>query len=91
MPGGRLAALDRADHDGPLETPLRRLVLQALHDGDRVVAEVLHHDVVRPGAHRETVGDLDADRVIAQVAIPDAGDDDAHASRRRRRRHRRRC
>src|SRR4029453_2434826 len=85
------ATLDGADHDGPLESALWRSALLALHGGDGVVADVFHDDVVRPGLRFEAVRDLDADRVVAQVAIPHAADDHAHAIRRRRRHHTRRC
>src|SRR5262249_48721317 len=46
------------------EAPLQWLVLQSLNDGDRVVAEVLHHHVIAPGTLEETIGHDHANGVI---------------------------
>src|SRR4030095_3032622 len=77
---GRAATpLDSADYHDTLEPLLRRLVLQTLDDRDRVVAQILNHDVIRPRRCLQAVGHLDPDRVITQVAVSDPGDDDAQS------------
>src|SRR5262249_12921510 len=74
---GLAAPLYRADDDGPLEPLFGRLVFETLNDRDGVVAQVLHHDVIGPRRLLQSIGDLDADRVIAEVTIADTGDDHA--------------
>src|SRR5262249_32013772 len=61
---GSVPTLYCGHHHRSREAPLRRFVLQSLHDGDRVVAEVLHHHVIPPGTLEKTIGHDHADGVI---------------------------
>src|SRR6185295_19879860 len=75
---GSIASLHRSHHDGPLEAPVLRFVLQALHHRDRVIAQVLDHDVLGPVAGGETIGDRHPDRMVAKISVANTGYDDAH-------------
>ena len=46
VPGAAARALDARHAHGAVESPPGRIVLEALDDGDRVVAQVLDDDVV---------------------------------------------
>jgi hypothetical protein len=83
--------LDSGDDDGTLEPLIGRLVFELLDHGNRVVAQVLDNHAGRPSVSLEAVGHREADGVVAQVPIPEARDDHAHASRRRHPLHRRTC
>src|SRR5206468_4963709 len=65
------------DHH-PMEATALGFVLETLHEGDGVVAYVLHRNSLRPFAAGQAVGHQDSHRMVTQVAIPDPAHEDPH-------------
>ena len=69
--------LQRADNDGKLEAAVDRFVLEPLHDGNRVIADVFDTHTRRPLERGQRVNQDHPERMIAEVAVPNAPNEDA--------------